>query len=197
MRTRHWVILVSFVLLVAIGATMVWALPEIIRRVAIARIQAMTGRPTQIERVEANVLAGRLIVHGVNLAEPDGQPFADLKRLDVHVKLLALLRGHVWLRDLVLDGSTVRVVRLSSDDFNFSDIIPRSGDGRGEAGFRVTVDHFALTNGTVVLEDRTLPQPRTWRSERITDALSSLRIVADVRCAIMRTSFGSAELPAV
>src|SRR5206468_8949975 len=133
-----------------------WALPEVIRRVAISQIHAMTGRPVQIDRVEGNALTGRFAVRGFRLAERDGQrPFADIDRLDVSLKLSSLLRGHVWIRDLVLDGSTVRVVRLPTNAFNFSDLVRSSGST--ERALDVTVDHFVLKRGTVVLEDEALP----------------------------------------
>src|SRR5262249_36603735 len=133
----------------------------------IARIHAMTGRTAQIARVDANLLTGRFAVHGFVLAEPDGQrPFADLDRLDVAVKFLPLLRGHLWIRELVLNGSTIRVVRLPSNEFNFADVIRRF-EGGGSTGGDVTVERFVLKNGSVELEDQALPQPRTWRSEHI------------------------------
>ena len=164
-RTRRWLLFGAFVLVVALGVGL-WALPEVIRRVAITRIHAMTGRPVHIDRIVGNVLTGRFAVHGFRLAERDGQrAFADFDRLDVSLKLLALLRGHLWIRDLVLDGSTIRVVRLPTNAFNFSDLMQSSGSpGRGSD---VTVDHFVLKRGTVVLEDEALPERRTWTSEQI------------------------------
>src|SRR5258706_338931 len=154
MRTRRWLFFSAFVLVVALAVGL-WARPEVIRRVAIARIHAMTGRPVHIERVAGNVLTGRFAVHGFRLAERDGQrAFADFDRLDVSLKLSALLRGHLWIRELVLDGSTIRVVRLPTNTFNFSDLVQSSGSrGRGSD---VTVDHFVLKRGTVVLEDEAL-----------------------------------------
>jgi uncharacterized protein involved in outer membrane biogenesis len=157
---------VGILLLVAGAVTHYW-LPQIVRRVAVAQIEATTHRPASIEAVDLSLLRGRISVRGFRLGERDGTtPFADVERLDVRLHLPALLRGHLWIRELLVNGSTVRVVRLTNGDFNFSDLIQASGST--ERTFDVTVDRFALERGTVTLEDRALPETRTWSSEHIT-----------------------------
>src|SRR5688572_19920257 len=168
MSGRRWLLTISGLLLVAVALTLAF-LPALLRQVAISRIGALAQRPVQIDRVDANVFTGRLAIHGFRLAERDGRtPFADFKRLDarVHVPsfLASLLAGHVHLRELVLTESTVRVVRVGPDEFNFSDLIRNSETG---GGLDVTVDRFVLTAGTVSLEDQALPERRTWTSENM------------------------------
>jgi Domain of Unknown Function (DUF748) len=163
---RRWLALI-FGLVVVAGAVTLYSLPAIIRQVAIARIHALTERPVSIEAVEFNLLTGRLAVRGFRLAERDGTtPFADFERLDVRLHLPSLLLGHLWIRELVLSDSSVRVVRLATNQFNFSDLIRSSGT-TGRA-LDITVDRFALARGTVTLEDRALSEQRTWTSEHIT-----------------------------
>jgi Domain of Unknown Function (DUF748) len=167
MRTRRWVLGILALGLIAVALGL-YNLPGLVRRVAIARLQAITGRPVSIDVVELNPLTGRVAVGGFRIderGEPAG-PFASIDRLEARLHVLALLRGHVWLSRLTVAGSTVRVVRLPSGDFNLSDLIESSGpSGRV---LDVTVDHFALSGGTVTLEDRALAEPRTWSSEQIT-----------------------------
>jgi hypothetical protein len=165
MRSRRWLALILVVLAVVVAGTL-YALPELVRRVAIARVHAITGRPVSIDSVDLNILKGQLTVRGFRLAEPDGTaPFADFERLEIRLRFPSLLRGHLWIREAVLHGSTVRVVRFPTNEFNFSDLIRSSGTtGRT---LDVTVDRFALVAGTVTLEDRALPQWRTWTSEHI------------------------------
>jgi hypothetical protein len=165
MRVRPRLALALVVVVVA-GAAAVWALPEIVRRVAIAQIHAVTERPVQIEAVTLNPFTGRVAVRGFRLGERgEAAPFADIGRLDARLRPLALLRGHLWLRELVVTGSTVRLVRLPSGDFNISDLIEGPASPGGPPA--VTVDRFALSGGTVSLEDRALPETRTWTSEQI------------------------------
>src|SRR5262245_65417705 len=82
MKTRRSLIVISTVLLVLLVAVaaLLYALPTIARHIAVARLQAMTNRPVAIDRVEVRLLTGRLTIHGLRVAEPDGgAPFADLQ----------------------------------------------------------------------------------------------------------------------
>ena len=167
MRARpRWLALLLGLILIG-GAALLYALPEIVRWVAVARIHAATDRPVSIEAVELNLLTGRVAVRGFRLAERDHPaPFADVDRLEARLHLPSLLLGRLWIRELRVTDSTVRVVRRPAGDFNFSDLIQASATTTGPLD--VTVDHFALTGGTVTLEDRALAEPRTWTSEQIT-----------------------------
>ena len=166
MRALRWLVLALGLPVVAGAVTLYWV-PQIVRRVAIARIEAATSRPVNIDSVDVSLPRGRISVRGLRLTERDGTtPFAEVERLDLRLHLPALLRGHLWIRELVLNGSTVRVVRLPGGDFNLSDLIRASGTT--ERTFDVTVDRFALERGTVTLQDRALPEARTWASEHIT-----------------------------
>src|SRR5262249_44749801 len=135
--------------------------------VAIARIHAATGRLVSIDAVQLNLVTGRVSVRGFRVADRDGSaPFADFSRLDAQFHLPSLLRGRIWLRDLTINDSTVRVVRLPTGEFNLSDLI--QGSSGVTTPLDVTVDRFALAGGTVMLEDWALAEPRTWTSEQIT-----------------------------
>src|SRR4030095_1379832 len=137
MRWHRSLIVISGVLLVAVATTL-YALPTVARHVAIARLQAITKRQFSIDRIDVQLLSGRFTIHGLHVAEPHGgAPFADCERLEARLHLLSLLRGHIWVRALVLQKPTLRVVRLAKD-FNFSDLIEDSG---------ATGKRLALTGG--------------------------------------------------
>ena len=146
-------LLLVLALLVAVGAAgTVLGLAPLVRWIAVARIHALTERPVAIEAVTLNLLTGRITVRGLRLAERDGStPLADVERLDARVRLAPLLLGHIRIRELVVDGSTVRVVRLPGGTFNFSDLIERPGTPTRPLD--VAVDRFALSGGTITLEE--------------------------------------------
>src|SRR5262245_7736152 len=122
MRSRRWLVVISCVLLIEIAATL-YALPTIARHLAIARLHATTKRPVSIDRVDVGLLSGRFTVHGLHVAEPDGAaPFADCELLDARLNLLSLLRGHIWVRELVVQRPTLRFIRLEQS-LNFSDLL--------------------------------------------------------------------------
>jgi hypothetical protein len=179
MSARRWLALVLGVLLVG-GAVAVYRLPELARRVTVARLHALTHRPVSIERMDLNLLTGRASIHRFHLGDRDGQaPFADFARLDLHVRVLPLLIGRLHVRELAMSDSTVRVVRLPDGTFNFSDLVGSEGAPSSGRTPHLTVDRFTLSGGTVTLEDRGLPSPRTWTSEQITIDASDLSTVGD------------------
>src|SRR5262245_30362205 len=162
-RRRVSLIAAALTLVLLIAIVVLW--PPLVRHLLIAQIQVLTHRPVTIESVHVNPLTGRVALKGLRLLDRDGQsPFAEFERLDVSVRPLAALRGHLSIRDAVLEGPVVRVVR-SGETFNFDDLVQSSGSG-GRV-LDVTVDRFVLRRGTVTLEDRALSEPQTWRSEQI------------------------------
>src|SRR5262252_7470802 len=164
MRSHRWLVVIVGVLLVVVAA-LLFALPTIARHVAITRLHAITKRPVSIERVDVQPLSGRVTIRGLHVAEPDGTaPFADTELIDAQLRLLPLVRGHIWLRELVVRKPVLRIVRLGKN-FNFSDLIESSGTIEKRAD--VTVDRFSMIDGTVAFEDRALPERRTWTSESI------------------------------
>jgi Domain of Unknown Function (DUF748) len=166
MSLRRWFVLGVVVLVVA-AAGLQLALPELIRLVVVGRVHAITGRSASLDAVAVQLLRGRVSLRGFRLADraSEREPFAEFDRLDLHLRLPALLRGHLWLREAVLRDPTVRVIRYPGDEFNLSDLVRQSGEAHRI--LEVTVDRFVLVNGTTTLEDRALPEPRTWRSESI------------------------------
>jgi Domain of Unknown Function (DUF748) len=151
------------VVLVAVVALV--AFPDLVRVAVVARLHASTGRPVAIDVLKVDPWTGRITLRGLKITDTDGATLASLDRLDAQVRRRALLRGHISLRHLAIDGSSARVVRYSDGEFNISDLMPKKPGGGGGPALDVTVDEFTLTHGTVVLEDRSLSPWRTWRSE--------------------------------
>src|SRR5712692_11314488 len=186
MNRHRWLALILAVLVVG-GALVVYPLPEVVRRVAVARIHAITQRPVSIERVDLNLFTGRAAIHKFHLGDRDGRtPFADFADLHLRVRVIPLLVGRLHIRELAMNDSTVRVVRLGDGTFNFSDLV--SGEAKpSERVPHVTVDRFTLRGGKVTLEDRGLPEPRTWASEQITIDARDLSTVGDRGTATARS----------
>src|SRR5262249_25380249 len=141
------------------------AWPIMVRTIALGRIAALTHRPVQIGDVRLNPFTGHLSLRGLSVKDRDGRaPFVDLASLEARVRLFPLLGGHLHIRELVLGGSRVHIIR-SPGGFNVADVV----EGSGSSGRRldVTVDRFRVQDGTVTLEDRVLSEQRTWASDHI------------------------------
>ena len=195
-RYRPWLLAVLIVAVAAGAATWYW-LPEVVRRVAVARIEALTGRPVSLARVDLALWFGRITLHEFRLYERpgihgaaasataasvaatgprevagtprggagDAPPTAEFERLDVRIRLPWLLLGRVRIADIALTNSTVRVVRLPGGDFNISDLF--RGESSTSEPLDLHVGRLAVRGGRVLLEDRALPEPRTWASEQL------------------------------
>ncbi len=78
------------------SAAGLWALPEIVRRVALDQIPKVTGRAASIEDVDLNLFTGRVAIKQFRLAERDGpEAFVELDRLDLGISLFALLASEI------------------------------------------------------------------------------------------------------
>src|SRR5262245_56768993 len=94
------VLVVAVLSLVSFAIVATW--PTLIRHVVTAQIGAMTHRPVSIKAIHLNPLTGRADVEGLKLLDRDGQtPFAVFDRLRVSVRPLALLGGHLWIREVI------------------------------------------------------------------------------------------------
>jgi hypothetical protein len=159
--------LVAIVTLVALGVVAVTMLPELVRRAAVLRLESLTNRRVAIDRVDLNVFTGAVAIHGVSIDDRDEPaPLLRVERIAGRLHRRSLLDLHVWVDDLVVERSSVRIVRLAANRFTISDLLERPPTPSGWIG--ITVDRLRVIDGTVMLEDRTLRPARTWKSEHIT-----------------------------
>ena len=144
-------IVLASVLLVVGG--LLWALPEIVRRVALARIPKLTGRVAAIGDIDLNLFTGRLAIKSFRLADrPGPEPFVEAERLDVRLSPLALLRSHIHLVEIALIAPSFRVVRTGPAEFNFSDLLagtkePVPTPSRAPSRWTVTVERLNIARG--------------------------------------------------
>jgi hypothetical protein len=166
-RRTFWLIaLIVFVTLASLGVAILAFAPEIVRHAAILRLESLTRRRVSIERVELSLLTGHVAVHGLRVAEREGAgTLATIARLEGRVHRRSLWRLHLWLEDLSITGTELRVVRQSPTRFNVSDLLERPAERRARTP--VTIDRLRIADSALVFEDRTLTPARTWKVERI------------------------------
>jgi len=151
------------------GGALLWALPAMIRRVAIDQISTRSGRAATIENIRLNPFTGRLSVRELRLAEREGaEPFLELPRLEMRLVASALLRLDIRLPELALVAPSVRVVRTKSGEFNVSDLLPseatppRKASEASAGRWTVTVDRFTISNGVVHAHDDAVTPSTDW-----------------------------------
>ncbi|HKW95900.1 MAG TPA: DUF748 domain-containing protein, partial [Methylomirabilota bacterium] len=175
-RRRFWITVVLAALVVSAAA--LWlGLPTLARWAVVWQVQAQTGRRLTMQDFALDLRGGRLRITGLRLDDREpGPPLAEFDRLDVRFRPGQLLRGHPWIEDLTLSGPRIHIVRTGRGELNISDLLGRSKPRQGAAP--LTLEHVALTGGTILFEDRTLDPPRTWRAEGLTVEAARLSTVS-------------------
>ncbi len=156
------------------GGAFLWALPELIRRQAVAQIPKLTGRAASIEDIDLNLFTRRLVVRNFRLAERDpAKAFVEFERLEARWSWLALLTAHVRLTDLRLVTPVVHLARTGPREFNFSDLldlIPPADPNAKPAPSRVkfSVDRLGLVLGSIVIRDESVSPPVDFHIQGLT-----------------------------
>src|SRR3989442_15352205 len=115
--------------LIVVGAVVLAALPEIIRRVAVNQASKLTGRTVTLEDVDLNVFTGHLALKGLKLAKRGVNERAiELERLAARVDYLPLLRHDVRVAELAVPGTAGAGVRRGPAEFHFSYILDKLRD---------------------------------------------------------------------
>ena len=187
MSRRHKILLTVVIVgatITAAGAVALWALPDIVRRVAVQKIPAITGRAARIDDVDLNLFTGRFAVRGIRLAERDPhEAFVQIERVEGRVWLPALLGFDVRLLELHVSGLAARVVRTGPAAFNFSDLIDLFGKvdpAAKPSRWTFTLDKVVLEGGRVAAEDRAVSPAAAWSIDRLEGHAASISKRADV-----------------
>jgi len=168
-----------------VGALVLAALPEIIRRVAVNQASKLTGRTISLDDVDLNVFTGHLALKGLKLAKRGvNERAVAMERLDVRVDYLPLLRREVRVTELTLVATTIDVVRRGPTEFDFSDVMDtlRGGDAPAQPSkpsatpsqWTMTLNRVSVRRLTVVARDLTTSPESKWRIEDLTLDASSL-----------------------
>ncbi len=172
-RLKRWLIVLAALLVV--GVAFIWTLPEIVKWQALKQIPAITGRAVAIEDIDINLFTGRVAIKKFRLAEPDpAQAFVEFERLDVRVVPWSSIFGHIRVAELVLTAPTVKLVRVSSTVFNFSDILARLATSAGpptptpperkaKSRWTIGVDRFELIRANLSATDRAVTPVSEWK----------------------------------
>ena len=166
MRRWRTLLIVIAAIFVVVAGVFLWALPEIVRRVAVGRIPELTGRAVSIEDMDLNVFTGSVAIKGFRLAEREGpEAFIQFDRLDARLFLPSIVLFDIRLSRVSLTGLEARLIRTGPETFNFSDIMERlpKPDPNAKPGrLSVTLDRVALQRSRIQVEDRAVTPMADW-----------------------------------
>jgi uncharacterized protein involved in outer membrane biogenesis len=137
------------IILAASGALYVRSLlnPDTLRRAAEARVSALLGQPVTIGSVQVSMWPAPAVVGSeIAVGTDPRQPELALSRIHIVPSVISLLRGPYIIREVTLEGLTLRVVREPLGRWRFPTAVPAPGSA-GDGG--LTIERVRLAGGRV------------------------------------------------
>lgn len=137
-----------------------FALPRIVRSVAIDRLGKVTARTVALDEVRTNPFALSVTLRGLRIAEPDGEILLGFDRFYANFDLIRRLAGW-WAFDAIeVEGARGLLVQRADGTLNVTDIVKRIQETPEEPGPpssppRIRIDRVRVQGATLGLRDET------------------------------------------
>lgn len=102
-----------------------WLLPLILRGVASSQLRKALNREVAIAKVRFNPYTFAVEIHGLDIQDTDGQPFAGWSRLRVDFQFTSIFYGPWRIREITLEDPRARIQVNPDYTFNFTDLIEK------------------------------------------------------------------------
>ena len=133
-----------------------FALPPLVRSIAVRKLAAELHRPVGIERVEINPFVLSVRVLGLSVKERNGgETFFSASEIYANFQLSSLLRRGPVVRELTLASPYLRVVRNPDQSYNFSDLLVRPAPPPGQESkpLRYSLNNIQVERGSLDFDD--------------------------------------------
>ena len=121
--------------------------PDAMRRAAEARLSTLLGQAVTIGSMRVSLLPVPAVVgSGVTVGTERDRPDITLDRIRIVPRLGSLFGGPYTIREIVLDGLSVSIVREPPGRWRFPSIVPAAG---GDSTAGVVVERVRLSGGRV------------------------------------------------
>jgi uncharacterized protein involved in outer membrane biogenesis len=144
--------------------------PRVARVVAEKKLGELLHRRTTIERVALNPFTLEVTIDRLAVADRDGGPFVSFERLFVDFQALSVVKGGVIVRDVILQGPAITVVRETPERYSFTDLIEQfSAPTPAPSGkpARYSLNNIQILGGSVDLVDRPKQATHTVRDVHV------------------------------
>jgi AsmA protein len=133
--------------------------PEQVKKIILPRISAAMNRQVSLGNVSVSIFSGIRLHDLVIQDKEDTQPFLKADALRLDYRFWPLLRKRVEIKEIRLESPRLRIVRNADGSFNFSDLTTKKEQpvlpaNKAEGPIQLAVSQAALTNGTVIFDDR-------------------------------------------
>ncbi len=146
----------AVVVAIVIGLLGFFVAPGIVRSVAERQITEQLGRKATIGSLKLNPYRLSASIDDFRLYEADGTSLAvEIRTLFADVSSASLFKRALVFDELRVVGPTLRVARLDTERFSFSDIVDRlARQPKSAEPFRFSVNNIQVDDGVVEIDDR-------------------------------------------
>ncbi len=159
--------------------------PVLVQKIASDKLTVALNRTTTVEKVTFNPYTLFLSLEGFRILEKDsGTSFCTLERAHVDMQASSLFRRGAVIREILVDGLELNLVRKQDYSYNISDLIASGqSDKETDKGsfFRFSVSNIMLENSSVILEDQLKDKTHTFSDINIAlPFLSNMAVHSDI-----------------
>ncbi|HZA56958.1 MAG TPA: DUF748 domain-containing protein [Candidatus Udaeobacter sp.] len=136
-------------------AGFIFILPEVVRRVAVNRLQMIFTVPVTIDDVDVNIFTGRASVNRLVIGNDESRPILTLPAVTMDFSRTALLKGEFNLKRIVVQNPQVLLERLAPNNYNILTAvrIPKQLKGTTPGGPTFTIDQLEVAGGEIEFID--------------------------------------------
>ncbi|WP_457574057.1 DUF748 domain-containing protein [Desulfolithobacter sp.] len=148
--------LLPFFLVAFYFSAVLYGIPALVRGPLAGKLSAALGRPVRIGQVVVSPLDWKVHVSGIIVGSARGELPYLLKLESIQCRPgFSLRTGKIIVRDLLLNGPDLRLIRYREGEYNLSDLVPamRGLEWRGWLA-AVSLDRIQVKNGRLTLDDR-------------------------------------------
>lgn len=135
-------------------------LPEIVKKVAAARLSKFLHRTTTIQAISFNPASLTLDIRGFVMRERDSDKvFVSFDLLRIDAEILSVFKRGCVLREIRLVNPYVNLIRHKTNTYNFSDMLPGGKKEKIPAEeptrpFRFSLNNISISGGRIDFDDR-------------------------------------------
>jgi len=157
--------------------------PWLLEKTATSAVRDNLGVELTLQDVSVNPFVLSLQIDGLELDEPDGEPFVTVERVFINFQLSSLFRWALTFREFYIESPRIRLARDVAGNFNFDFLAQPSAQApepASESGPpRLLIQDFAITDSIVDWKDEVPPEPVDTRFGPINIAISELNTLPE------------------
>jgi hypothetical protein len=159
--------------------------PLLVKNTATSAVRDNLGVELKLKEVAVNPFVLSLRIDGLELDEPDGDPFLAVDRILINFQLSSLFRWALTFREFHIGSPKLYLARDGSGEFNFGFLsqqpaAPEAPEVEpGSGPLRLLIQDFAITDSIVDWKDDVPPEPVDTHFGPINIAIAELNTLPD------------------